>query len=221
MTATPAAQRSDTARALRVRARADLAANVVAPYYGLDAAIAVNPVLPALGDGFAAAVSSAAPALGGRGVLPEHEFRAHLAAGRIGAAELAASIRRHRAGTPGDDAALVARFLAEAPAGPATARADAADAAADAPLDPIDELVAGWCPSTASASTAPGAPSPAATPLCRAPLALASPSCPRSPTSPSHGRSICSASLTTSSCLPCAPTLPRCPGGQRSSAGAR
>jgi uncharacterized protein YbcC (UPF0753/DUF2309 family) len=145
MTATPAARRSDTARALRVRARADLAANVVAPYYGLDAAIAVNPVLPALGDGFAAAVSSAAPALGGRGVLPEHEFRAHLAAGRIGAAELAASIRRHRAGTPGDDAALVARFLAEAPAGPATARADAADAAADAPLDPIDELVAGWC----------------------------------------------------------------------------
>jgi len=143
MTATPAAQRSDTARALRVRARADLAANVVAPYYGLDAAIAVNPVLPSLGDGFAAAVSSAAPTLGGRGVLTEQQFRAHLAAGRIGAAELAASIRRHRPTAAGDDATIVEGFLAEqlpaaGPVGPLY------DEQSIEP-DPIDDLVAAWC----------------------------------------------------------------------------
>lgn len=139
MTATPAAQRSDTARALRVRARADLAANVVAPYYGLDAAIAVNPVLPSLGDGFAAAVSSAAPALGGRGVLTEQQFRSHLAAGRIGAGELAASIRRHRPATTGDDATIVEGFLAEQV--PATGSV----IEASAEPDPIDELVSSWC----------------------------------------------------------------------------
>lgn len=140
MTATPTAQHGETGRALRVRARADIAANVVAPYYGLDAAIAVNPVLPALGDGFAAAVSRAAPALGGRGVLDEQQFRAHLAAGRIAAAELAASIRRHRPGASGDDATLVTRFLAEP-----RAASGAAAVTPDEALDPIDELVAGWC----------------------------------------------------------------------------
>lgn len=138
MTTTPAARRSETARALRVRARADIAANVVAPYYGLDAAIAVNPVLPALGDGYAAAVSTAAPALGGRGVLGERQFRAHLGAGRIGAAELAASIRRHRPGTLGGDVDLVEQFLAEQ-------EAVGKEPALEAPLDPIDELVAAWC----------------------------------------------------------------------------
>ncbi len=138
MTTTPAAQRSETARALRVRARADIAANVIAPYYGLDAAIAVNPVLPAIGDGFAAAISTAVPALGARGVLDEQQFRAHLASGRIASAELAASIRRSRPDAIGDDAALVESFLVE----PSAA---AAGAVTDSPRDVIDELVASWC----------------------------------------------------------------------------
>lgn len=141
MTTTPSAQRSDTARALRVRARADIAANVIAPYYGLDAAIAVNPVLPALGDGYAAAITHAAPALGGRGVLDEQQFRAHLATGRIGVAELAASIRRHRPAIAGDDAALVERFLADAPM--SAGAVSAVDG--DGEPDPVDELVATWC----------------------------------------------------------------------------
>lgn len=129
---------SDTARALRVRARAEIAANVVAPYYGLDAAIAVNPVLPALGDGYAAAVSTAAPALGGRGVLDEQQFRAYVASRRISVAELAASIRRHRPQATGDDARVVEQFLTE----PGVC---APESAAPAPASAVDELVADWC----------------------------------------------------------------------------
>jgi uncharacterized protein YbcC (UPF0753/DUF2309 family) len=139
MSAIEAPQLSDTARALRVRARADIAANVIAPYYGLDAAIAVNPVLPSLADGFAAAVSRVAPAVGGRGILDEHDYRAHLASGRIGVPALAASIRRHRPGVTVADAELVERFLSESPT---TA---SGSTATDAPHDTIDELVARWC----------------------------------------------------------------------------
>lgn len=136
---TTTAHSSDTARTLRVRARADIAANVVAPYYGLDAAIAVNPVLPALGDGYAAAVSSAAPALGGRGVLDEQQFRAHLESGRVSASELAASIRRHRPQAAGDDALLVQQFLAE------TVARMPSEALPQTQANAIDDLVAEWC----------------------------------------------------------------------------
>ena len=139
MSVIEASQLSDTARALRVRARADIAANVIAPYYGLDAAIAVNPVLPSLADGFAAAVSRVAASVGGRGILDEQDYRAHLASGRIRVPALAASIRRRRPGVIAGDAELVERFLSEAP----TARAHSTST--DAPHDTIDELVARWC----------------------------------------------------------------------------
>lgn len=155
---TPTTRRSDTARALRVRARADNAAKIIAPYYGLDAAIAVNPVLPALGDGFAAAVSGAAAALGARGILDEGTFTALHRAGRIGVAELAASIRRHRPHAVGDDAAVVQRFLDEAPPRPAASTATAVDGPLAAPgqaLDAlVDDRVATWC----RAALAPEAP---------------------------------------------------------------
>jgi uncharacterized protein YbcC (UPF0753/DUF2309 family) len=82
-------------RPLRVRARADRAATVVAAYYGLDAAIAVNPVLPSLEAGFAAAVQHAAPALGAHGTLTEAQFRLLRQRGRISDADLALAIRRH------------------------------------------------------------------------------------------------------------------------------
>ncbi len=137
---TTSAHSSGTARTLRVRARADIAAHVVAPYYGLDAAIAVNPVLPALGDGFAAAVSSAAPALGGRGVLDEQQFRAHVASGRVSEAELAASILRHRPHVAGSDALVVQQFLAESGAG-----TPQPDAPPQTQANAIDDLVAEWC----------------------------------------------------------------------------
>jgi uncharacterized protein YbcC (UPF0753/DUF2309 family) len=122
-----------------VRARAEIAANVIAAYYGLDAAIAVNPVLPSLGDGFAAALSHAAPAVGARGSLTEQQFRAHLASGRIARSELAASIRRRSTAAHGDDAALVESFLAAAPREPGHERS------ADQALTAVDERLARWC----------------------------------------------------------------------------
>ncbi len=148
-TESSAGRPTETARALRVRARADNAAKIVAPYYGLDAAIAINPVLPALGDGFAAAISGAVPALGARGILDEGEFTAAHRAGRIGVAELAASIRRHRPHAVGDDVAVVQRFLGEAPPRPTAAAAEQAAAqvaAAEHGVDGlIDDLVSTWC----------------------------------------------------------------------------
>lgn len=132
-----------TARVLRVRARAEVAAAVIAPYYGLDAAIAVNPMLPSLGDGYRAAIERAAPAVGARGSLTERQFRKRFEAGRIAVADLAASIRRYDTaeGTTGaglqlDDVAIVDRFLAE-PLAP--------ELRSGHPLDDIDERVAQWC----------------------------------------------------------------------------
>ena len=128
-------------RPLRVRARAEIAASVIAPYYGLDAAIAVNPVLPALDGGFARAIQTAVPTLGARGLLAEHQFRAHLAVGRITVGDLADSIRRRRpsAEQADDDASLVAGFLAVS----ASEHAAAHDASPSS--SPVDELVSRWC----------------------------------------------------------------------------
>ena len=135
----PATTPASGARALRVRARAEVAANVVAAYYGLDAAIAVNPVLPSLGDGFAAALSQAAPAVGARGALTEQQFRAHLASGRIARSELAASIRRRTALAEGDDAAVIESFLVAAPPEQGLERS------ADRAPSEVDERLARWC----------------------------------------------------------------------------
>ncbi|WP_439565609.1 DUF2309 domain-containing protein [Microcella sp.] len=139
MTETTTTAERAAPRPLRVRARAEMAASVIAPYYGLDAAIAVNPVLPALGDGFAAAIEHAVPALGARGILTEQQFRARLADGRIAVADLAQAIRRrrpHEAVAARDtDTALVSRFLDEPIVEPAAAR----------PTGPVDELVTRWC----------------------------------------------------------------------------
>ncbi len=126
-------------RPLRVRARAEVAASVIAPYYGLDAAIAVNPVLPSLSDGFAHAVEHAAPAVGARGTLTEQQFRARLEAGRISIGDLAASIRRHAAvqgAAAMSDDDLVARFVDAVE----LTKPDASD-----PLSTVDERVARWC----------------------------------------------------------------------------
>lgn len=128
-----------TSRTLRVRARAEVAAGVIAPYYGLDAAIAVNPVLPALGDGFAAAIEHAVPAVGARGTLSEQQFRARLGAGRITVDDLAAAIRRGDAvdsaqAASNDD--VVAQFLA-APT--------AIQHREPVEPSPVDELLARWC----------------------------------------------------------------------------
>jgi len=122
---------------LRARARAEVAAFIIAPYYGLDAAIAVNPVLPSLPDGFAAALGSAVPALGARGTLTEDEFRARLSTGRIDPGELSAAIRR-RATTSlaATDSALVAEFLAHEQEQPPPAQRT---------QHRVDELVAQWC----------------------------------------------------------------------------
>lgn len=126
-------------RPLRVRARAEIAATVIAPYYGLDAAIAVNPVLPSLSDGFAAAISTAAPALGARGALSEPEFRALLDRGRIARSDLARAIRRRAGDAPtravADDD-LVEAFLAESAV---------QHVIAHRPASRVDELVARWC----------------------------------------------------------------------------
>ncbi|GAA1685299.1 DUF2309 domain-containing protein [Microcella alkalica] len=140
-----------TARILRARADAEIAANVIAPYYGLDAAIAVNPVLPSLRAGMPAALRSAAPALGARGSADERWFRAQLERGRISTAELAAAIRAalpspSGAGAPlaladESDGALVDGFLAGAPG---DAAATAAPHRAAAP-DEIDERLTRWC----------------------------------------------------------------------------
>jgi len=127
--------------ALRARARADVAASVIAPYYGLDAAIAVNPLLPSLSRGFADAIAHAAPAVGGRGSLDEQQYRALLDSGRIAAADLARAIRcrssERRTGTASPtDSQLVEQFLTETAAGPAGAPPE---------LGRVDELVASWC----------------------------------------------------------------------------
>jgi len=137
--ATTPSPTTSISRTLRVRARAEVAAGVIAPYYGLDAAIAVNPVLPALGDGFAAAIEHAVAAVGARGTLTEQQFRARLAAGRISVDDLAAAIRRR--GAVGDtqdarDDDVVARFLA---APTAVQHRDAVE------LTTVDELLARWC----------------------------------------------------------------------------
>ena len=132
-----------TRRPLRVRARADRAAAVIAPYYGLDAAIAVNPVLPSLADGFAAAVDHAVPALGARGTLSEVQFRQFLQEGRISVADLATAIRRHSAvnSAPdhdtGTDSAVVDRFLSESVTVDAAATAGRPSA--------VNELLSRWC----------------------------------------------------------------------------
>ena len=89
-----------TRSALRARARAEIAASVIAPYYGLDAAIAVNPLVPSLSAGFAGAIAQAAPALGARGALSEGQYRDLLDSGRIAEADLARAIRRRRADSP-------------------------------------------------------------------------------------------------------------------------
>ena len=135
-------------RPLRVRARADRAATVVAAYYGLDAAIAVNPVLPSLDAGFAAAIQHAAPALGAFGALTELQFRQLRQRGRISDADLASAIRRH-GGIPGNsahdvqavsgvvgDAALVERFM--------SATVVIATPVARQP-SAVDELLSRWC----------------------------------------------------------------------------
>lgn len=139
-----------TARILRARADAEIAANVIAPYYGLDAAIAVNPVLPSLREGMPAAVRSAAPSLGARGSADESWYRAQLDSGRISTAELVSALRALLASTRGEgaasavageaDAALVERFLATSPH---DAAADPGSAAT-AP-DEIDEQLTRWC----------------------------------------------------------------------------
>ena len=131
---------SPTRRALRVRARAEIAASVIAPYYGLDAAIAVNPVLPALSGGFAQALTDAVPALGARGSLSEADYRNHLATGRIARADLAAAIQR-RVGHAGDpDAAKAEALVDDFLAAPGIAVH-----AERAPLGRADEAVARWC----------------------------------------------------------------------------
>lgn len=129
------------ARPLRVRARAEIAASVIAPYYGLDAAIAVNPVLPALGDGFARAVESAVPELGARGLLTEQQFRAHLDTGRITVSDLADTVRRRRpvAEHDSDDRALVEGFVAEGSV------ATDERVTSEPSLSPVDELITRWC----------------------------------------------------------------------------
>lgn len=130
-------------RPLRVRARADRAAAIIAPYYGLDAAIAVNPVLPSLADGFAAAIEHAAPALGARGTLSEEQFRDLLHEGRMSVSDLAAAIRRHavlhdatRQTSSADDRAVVDRFLSEA---------TVVEALPAHRLSAVDELLSRWC----------------------------------------------------------------------------
>lgn len=139
-----------TARILRARADAEIAANVIAPYYGLDAAIAVNPVLPSLREGMPAALRSAAAALGARGSADERWFRAQLDGGRISTAELAGALRAQLVAARGTgaaaaladqtDADLVEGFLASAPSEAVAA------AASDAPApDPIDEQLTRWC----------------------------------------------------------------------------
>lgn len=137
-----------TARILRARADAEIAANVIAPYYGLDAAIAVNPVLPSLREGMPAALRSAAPALGARGSAGESWYRTQLHGGRISTAELAAAIRAQLASVRGAggaamvadiaDEALVERFLATSPH-------DAPEAGDPTAPDEIDEQLTRWC----------------------------------------------------------------------------
>ena len=124
--------------ALRARARAEIAASVIAPYYGLDAAIAVNPLLPSLSAGFADAVAHAAPALGARGAMTERQYRDLLDSGRISEAELVRAIRRRATSTPhgATDTQLVTTFLASA-APPRTLDRPA--------LGPVDERLARWC----------------------------------------------------------------------------
>ncbi|WP_169077397.1 putative inorganic carbon transporter subunit DabA [Microcella alkalica] len=138
-----------TARILRARADAEIAASVIAPYYGLDAAIAVNPVLPSLRQGMPAALRDAAPALGARGGVSEQWARERFDAGRISRTELARALReRLDADHPAvgeSDATLVARFLAGAGAVAEPPVADAvADAAEQAALG-VDERVTSWC----------------------------------------------------------------------------
>jgi len=129
---------ASTRAALRARARAEIAASVIAPYYGLDAAIAVNPLLPSLSAGFASAVAEAAPALGARGALTERLYRDLLDSGRIAEADLARAIRRRGADAPhgATDTQLVTRFLTQA--APPAPRARA-------PLSTVDERLARWC----------------------------------------------------------------------------
>ncbi|KRF32813.1 putative inorganic carbon transporter subunit DabA [Yonghaparkia sp. Soil809] len=136
-----------TARILRARADAEVAASVIAPFYGLDAAIAVNPVLPALRQGMPAALRDAAPALGARGSVSEAYGRACVESGRIARAELAAALRErlgseHPAAAE-PDATLVARFLAGGESmekhAPATGGAEPDGS------ERIDELLTAWC----------------------------------------------------------------------------
>ncbi|MER3389650.1 MAG: DUF2309 domain-containing protein [Microcella sp.] len=127
--------------ALRSRARAEVAASVIAPYYGLDAAIAVNPLLPALSRGYSDAIAHAAPAVGARGALDEQQYRALLDSGRIAAADLAAAIRRrssggHAVAAHSTDSELVESFLAQSAPAPAAAPTE---------YGRVDELVARWC----------------------------------------------------------------------------
>ncbi|NHF62076.1 putative inorganic carbon transporter subunit DabA [Microcella pacifica] len=127
-----------TRSALRARARAEIAASVIAPYYGLDAAIAVNPLVPSLSAGFAGAIAQAAPALGARGALSEGQYRDLLDSGRIAEADLARAIRRRRADSPqgATDRQLVTRFLTRAAPPPPRDRQ---------PLSALDDRLARWC----------------------------------------------------------------------------
>jgi uncharacterized protein YbcC (UPF0753/DUF2309 family) len=141
--------KASTQRPLRVRARADRAAAVIAPYYGLDAAIAVNPVLPSLRDGFAAAIDHAAPVLGARGTLSEDHFRRLLTEGRIGVDDLAAAIRRHDAGddvegVTSTDSAIVDAFVSVS-VSEASNQADSGEAAHVRQPSVVDELLSRWC----------------------------------------------------------------------------
>ena len=140
---------TSAARPLRVRARAEIAAGVIAPYYGLDAAIAVNPVLPSLTDGFAAALEHSVPALGGRGSLTERQFRARCEGGRISVSDLGSAIRRHgfvEAQSTTSDDELVASFLNDPEGDAALGDELAVDQFASGRHDDrVDELVARWC----------------------------------------------------------------------------
>ncbi len=74
-------------RLLAARVDASRAIDLIAPYYGLDAAIAVNPLLPSLGAGLARAVDVAAE-FGARPLGDLRRFRDLARAGRISAIAL-------------------------------------------------------------------------------------------------------------------------------------
>ncbi|SNR94636.1 hypothetical protein SAMN04488107_0784 [Geodermatophilus saharensis] len=147
-------------RARRARLRGDVraAARVLPTAWPIRTFIAVNPLAGLEGLPFGTALDTARAALGIRGTLPEADFRAAFAAGRVTAADLRAALHRRGLTAPGrpaltlgggqvEEADLLLADLLYGRPTPAPARRELTATERRAPdvADAVDAHTAAWC----------------------------------------------------------------------------